>query len=189
MGPFRFTNNKLLPGCASSIRIKSALTLDRLPSVVAVDESIWKMTHAVDDPSERVVVLMPRKPAGMGALTYILAVKLLYSELPFMLVALVRHSARNDMTPLEFLQSLILKLRQVCTVHTNFTLNVIVDSAFWAIRIELSDITIIDRSSLLSVTAIVRNDNDLVMNVLIEGFLRDEYRTFARFNHSPNTFE
>lgn len=65
---------------------QSSQALSRPPPVVAVDESIWKLTHVIDDPAERIVVVMPRKPAGIGALAYLFAVKLLYSELPFCVV-------------------------------------------------------------------------------------------------------
>ena len=60
--------------------------LERPPVVVAVDESIWRLTHVIDDPAERIVMTMPRKPAGIGALAYLLATKQLYSELPFCVI-------------------------------------------------------------------------------------------------------
>ena len=75
--------------CATSVR----MILHR-PSVLALYESIWKLAHAIDDSAERVVVLMPRKPAGIGASAYLVARKLLHSELPFVLS--IAASVRND---------------------------------------------------------------------------------------------
>eukprot|EP00171_Calliarthron_tuberculosum_P005941 IDg5941t1 len=141
--------------------MESSRLLARAPTVAAVDESMWRATHVVQDPADRVVVLMPRKPAGIGALAYLLEVKLVHSELPFLLVGVPRHADRNDTTPMEFLQTLVLKLRRVFADH----------------------------GVLLKTTASVRNDNDSVVKVLRAGILDDEYRSFARYNVSSSSFE
>lgn len=39
---------------------------------------------------------MPKKPTGIGALSYIIAAKLIYSELPIFLVVFVQHAEGND---------------------------------------------------------------------------------------------
>ena len=64
----------------------SARVLGRAPAVMAVDESIWRRTHVIDDPAEHIIMLMPRKPAGIGVLSYLLAVKLLHSELSLLIL-------------------------------------------------------------------------------------------------------
>lgn len=68
----------------------SAKMLAQPPVVVAVDESIWNHTYVTYDPDNRIIVLIPHKPEGIGPLGYLLITKLLYSELPFLLDGLVR---------------------------------------------------------------------------------------------------
>lgn len=57
-------------------------------------------------------MLMSTKAAGIGALTRLLVLKLIHSVPSFILVGEVRHGNRNDTTPPEFLQMLLLKLRR-----------------------------------------------------------------------------
>lgn len=164
----------------------SAQALSRPPPIVSVDESIFKLTNVIDDPTERIVVVMPRKPAGIGALAYLHAVKLIYSELPFCLVGFVRHAGRNAVTPLEFLTLLVHKSRSVFHHHPWYTPNVIDDSAFCAARHELSNVLMPNNARMMYVTASVRNDTDPVVKVLRAGLLEDEYRTFSLHNANTN---
>lgn len=53
--------------------IYAAQVVPKIPTVVAFDELIWRLTYVSEDAAERIVVLIPRHPAGIGALCYILA--------------------------------------------------------------------------------------------------------------------
>lgn len=99
---------------------------------------IWKKIYDLDEPAERVVVPVPKKPAGIGYLAYLLVTKLVHSEIPFIAVGIVGHVCRKDATPLELLQMLVVKLKQMCSYHPTFALNDVVDNAFYGGRHEIS---------------------------------------------------
>lgn len=75
-----------------------------------VDESKWKLNHAIYDPAERIVEVTPRKPAGIRSLAYILASKLLYSEIPLLVVGLSLHADCNDATTFDLSNMLVVRL-------------------------------------------------------------------------------
>lgn len=124
---------------------------------------------------------MSWKPTSIGALVYILATKLIYSERSFFLVDAVRNAARNDTTPFDFMNYLMLKLRQVHSMHGWRLQNVVLCSLFCAARHELSEGKIPDGTSLLSIKAWVRNENSTVVKVFCAGLLHEYYRTLARY--------
>lgn len=64
--------------------------LSRPTVVTVVNESIWKLTHVIDDPAEFLVDLKHKKKKTV----YLLAIKLSHSELPFVLVGIVRRANR-----------------------------------------------------------------------------------------------
>lgn len=66
--------------------LNAARALTRQPAVVVIDESICKLTHVIDDPAEHRPVIMPRNPAGVGALSYLLATNVCYSGFQFLVV-------------------------------------------------------------------------------------------------------
>ena len=125
-----------------------------------------RATHILDDPAERIVIQMPRKPAGIGIFAYLLAVKLVYMDMTFTVVGIVRHSGRNDMTPLEFLNSLVMNLKEMYGNEPRYTPNVVMDSAFCIGRHELTNVSGPDGAKLLRITASVRNDSDKFVRVL-----------------------
>lgn len=100
----------------SLLNLASPICLSGPLVAVAVDESIWKMTHAIDDPAEWIVVIMPRKPAGIGALAYLLSGRLLHSNLPIPIIGIVRLANRNDVTPLRFSRALVIELLEISTI-------------------------------------------------------------------------
>lgn len=158
-------------------------------AVFSVIESNLKLTHVIEDPTERVLVLMQRKPVRIGGLAYLLAVRLLQYDILFILVGVVHHAERNSTTPLEFLQAIVLKLRRTFASHGGCAPNVDVDSSFRAASLEMFEVRLLDNTNLLKVTASVRNGNDTVAKVRSADLIDDEYRTYAQYIPGADSLE
>lgn len=55
--------------------------------LVGLDESKWWLTHGIEDPFDDIIVVMLQKRAGFVSVAYILAAKLVHSDLPLLVFA------------------------------------------------------------------------------------------------------
>lgn len=67
--------------------MRSERALNQPPPIVAVDESICRLSYVIDNHADRIIVLMPRNTAVIGVLGYIFATKLVHSKLLVILCA------------------------------------------------------------------------------------------------------